>query len=449
MIKKVISLSILIIIYLTINVSASAQDTPNVNTLQNSVVTVWSNFGHSTGFIFDKEGLVMTNHHIIGPSDYIAVQFDKNLKVPAVLLTSDIEKDISILWVDLSILPKATVANLTKSSDYSLAANDSIMTITSSVDLWKTAAKGIISKIESKSIVSGLDKDACDSGCPFFNSSGEVIGIKTFVKTNGQIISNIMRIEETFDLIATAKSKINTVTKPSATLMPVSPNNNYPFDAAKEILLNKKFDSSPYFVNVDDFMVTLITPLLRYRAQIEIEQKTAKTKAKSNQEDTDVKNSFIEKFGNWADYAGKNKPILIIRAEPTFEFSQWELSMLKRNMALSKGLPVRANLRISTDFYRMRLMCGETEVQPIHPGKIFYLTNDENQFVNLSDANYVGLYFYPAESIKSDCGKLRLELFSVKEPNKPKVKVLNNTTFNVILRDFAPYLQNKNKVATQ
>ena len=57
--------------------------------LQTSVVTVWIEIGHGTGFIFDLQGLVLTNRHVIGPSEYIAVQFDQKTKVPARLLASD------------------------------------------------------------------------------------------------------------------------------------------------------------------------------------------------------------------------------------------------------------------------------------------------------------------------------------------------------------------------
>ncbi|HEX8353712.1 MAG TPA: hypothetical protein VF611_12475, partial [Pyrinomonadaceae bacterium] len=43
--------------------------------LQSSVVTVWSEIGQGTGFIFDDRGLVMTNQHVVGPSEYVSVQF--------------------------------------------------------------------------------------------------------------------------------------------------------------------------------------------------------------------------------------------------------------------------------------------------------------------------------------------------------------------------------------
>src|SRR5260370_27920015 len=84
--------------------------TTSFKRLQSTVVTVWSDFGQGTGFIFDKDGLVMTNEHVIGPAEYIAVQFDEKRKIPAILLASSAEKDVAILWIDLSALPDATIA---------------------------------------------------------------------------------------------------------------------------------------------------------------------------------------------------------------------------------------------------------------------------------------------------------------------------------------------------
>jgi S1-C subfamily serine protease len=69
--------------------------------LQPSVVTVWSEFGHGTGFIIDSKGLLLTNQHVIGPSEYIAVQFNEHYKVPAILLASDAQADVAVLWVNV------------------------------------------------------------------------------------------------------------------------------------------------------------------------------------------------------------------------------------------------------------------------------------------------------------------------------------------------------------
>src|SRR5260370_24612615 len=66
---------------------------------QNSVFTVWSEIGSGTGFLIDPNGLILTNQHVIGPSELISVQFDGKRKVAARLLAFDPEKGVAGLCV--------------------------------------------------------------------------------------------------------------------------------------------------------------------------------------------------------------------------------------------------------------------------------------------------------------------------------------------------------------
>ena len=105
--------------------------TSNFNRLKTSVVTVWSEFGHGTGFIIDKEGLILTNQHVVGPSEYIAVQFDQTRKVRAVLLASSAEKDVAVLWANFESMPDATVATIAKtdSAEPAITEGERVFTI--------------------------------------------------------------------------------------------------------------------------------------------------------------------------------------------------------------------------------------------------------------------------------------------------------------------------------
>jgi S1-C subfamily serine protease len=234
--------------------------------LQNAVVTVWSEFGHGTGFIVDQSGLVLTNQHVLGPSNYIAVQFNSAMKVPAVRLLADPEKDVAVVWADISGFPNAIVAPLASTSTGEPAAveGERVFTIGNPLTQQKIITTGIVSKIEPHAIISDIRIDHGNSGGPLFNSLGQVIGITTFGDqgSKGGGIAGIVRIEEATKLLAEARAKMPMVTKPTATLLPVEPLTPFPIDAIKETLLREKFDAKHYAFGMGDFEIVMITPTL-------------------------------------------------------------------------------------------------------------------------------------------------------------------------------------------
>jgi len=250
--------------------------------LQNAVVTVWSEIGHGTGFIVDQSGLILTNQHVLGPSDYIAVQFDSTTKIPAVKLLADPEKDIAVVWADTSAFPNAIVAPLATAfpGEANALEGEHVFTIGSPLTQQKILTTGIVSKIEPHAIISDVRIDHGNSGGPLFNSLGQVIGITTFVDQGpkGGGIAGIVRIEEATQLLADARAKMPMVTKPTAALLPVEPAIPFPIDAIKETLLREKFDAKHYTFNIGDFEVAMVTPPLQYRMRGEAEIKAAKEK---------------------------------------------------------------------------------------------------------------------------------------------------------------------------
>src|SRR5258706_365641 len=96
--------------------ASSGDLTEQFKKLKNTVVTVISESGHGTGFFVDGKGLVLTNQHVVAQSQYLAVQFDREHKIAARLIASDAQKDVALLWVNMSALPSATPAVLARSS---------------------------------------------------------------------------------------------------------------------------------------------------------------------------------------------------------------------------------------------------------------------------------------------------------------------------------------------
>lgn len=417
--------------------------TSNFNRLKTSVVTVWSEFGHGTGFIIDREGLILTNQHVVGPSEYIAVQFDEKRKIPAKLLAASPEKDIAVLWVNLEALPDATIAAIARTDQMEAAVSEGerVFTIGSPLNQTKIITTGIASKIEPKAILSDININHGNSGGALFNSIGEVVGVTTFKDLdNAGGVSGIVRIEEALPIIEEARLAMGKSTKPEARLLAVDPADTFPLAAIKEVAEAKKFDTSRYLFGMGDYTVTLMTPTLKYRMETEAEREAAKSRGKRNKKEGAVQGTFrpFEDIRGWREYVGDYKPILLIRATPLLAESFW--GAVGRGMAANYGIRVAAKLRFKTDFYKMRLMCGDREVEPIHPAKIAHILNENNYLVSIKDATYEGFYSYPADAINSSCGKVTLSLYSEKKPIEAKIKVLDEKTINKIAEDFSPYL---------
>src|SRR3989442_822175 len=118
-----------------------------------------------------------------------------------------------------------------------------------------------------------------------------------------------------------------------------------------------------------DFQVVLMTPTLKYRIGTEAEREAAKSKEKRNKKEGAVQGTFrpFEEFRSWEEYVGEYKPILIVRAMPKLAESFW--GAVGRGVAANYGIHAQAKLHFKTDFYRMRLTCGDKLIEPIHPGK--------------------------------------------------------------------------------
>jgi hypothetical protein len=413
---------------------------------QKSVVTVWSEIGSGTGFIVDSAGLVMTNQHVIGPSDLISIQFDANRKVAAKVLTFDAKRDVAILYVDLSVFPGAIAAPIARAPagrEFAVEG-ERVFTIGSPLGLKKIITSGIVSKVEARAIISDVNINHGNSGGPLFNSLGEVVGITTFLlpTTNGPSISGILRIDQTLPALDQARKKMKDVSLPSARLLPVDPTESYPLDSLKEKIRSTKFDRREYVFTVGGFDVALVTPVLKYGLEEEIGLAAAKEKGRrTKKQSQSVQNSFepLQDMHEWEEYVGAYKPVLHVQAAP--QLRETFISALGRGLAASEHMYAGpAHMKFKTDFYRMKLICGDKEIEPIQPGKAADVVNAHNAFVNVTDATYVGIYSYSPDAISPSCGKVTLRLYSEKNPDKPESKDLDQKSIDRVWNDFRPYL---------
>jgi S1-C subfamily serine protease len=426
-----------------VRVRVKDEMTTQFQRLQNTVVTVWSETGHGTGFIVDEKGLILTNHHVLGPSEYIAVQFDPLRKIPAVRLESDPLRDVAVIWADFAKIPEAAVAPLATSIP-AVEEGERVFTIGSPLNQRKILTTGVASKVEARAILSDVNINPGNSGGPLFNSIGEVIGITTFgdPTTRGPGVSGIVRISEALPLLAKARAMMSERTRPEPAFLPVEPAEPFPVETIKAASQIEKLDLRPYTFGAGDYDVGILTPIVLYRAG-EGQREAVKSKEKRTKQKDEGFDPTANLY-NWAEYAGEYSAVVQIRATPKLRETFW--SGMRRGLAAAGGSYYGgpATMKFKTDFLRMELLCGAKPVSPIHPGKIAHVIDVRNAFVKATDATYEGWYVFPVSAFSPECGQISLKVFSEKKPAEPTLKVLDKKTVDRVWMDFDSWRQRAN-----
>lgn len=135
--------------------------------------------GAGSGVIFDKEGYIVTNYHVIAGSFQVGVHFSNGLRKFAKIVGVDQLNDIAVLKVDIET-PLA--AELGRSSD--VRTGDIVMAIGTPFGLYNNSVtSGIISSIDRGSLFPKIQTDAAinygNSGGAIINTLGQVIGISS------------------------------------------------------------------------------------------------------------------------------------------------------------------------------------------------------------------------------------------------------------------------------
>jgi len=153
-----------------------------------------------SGFIYDSNGYIMTNHHVVTGGEEIKVILSDGNTLTPKIIGSDEFADIGILKIDKSYVKK--VATLGSSENMKLG--QTVFTIGSPIDSTYagTVTKGILSgknrmvavSVSSNSkdwIMNVMQTDAAinpgNSGGPLCNTKGEVIGVNSMKIVQSEI----------------------------------------------------------------------------------------------------------------------------------------------------------------------------------------------------------------------------------------------------------------------
>ncbi len=142
--------------------------------------------GKASGFIISRDGLILTNAHVVRNTDEVIVKLSDQREFKAKVLGSDNYSDIALLKINAESLPIVELgnSNLIRVGDYVLA-------IGSPFGFEQSATAGIISakgrSLPGDGNVPFIQTDAAvnpgNSGGPLFNAGGTVIGITSQIYT--------------------------------------------------------------------------------------------------------------------------------------------------------------------------------------------------------------------------------------------------------------------------
>jgi serine protease Do len=153
--------------------------------------------GLGTAFVYDPEGFMLTNNHVVEDATDIVVIFVDGRELRASVVGRDKHTDIAVLRVDERALPALPLGD----SD-GIEVGDWVVAIGNPFGLSHTVSAGILSaKGRTRDDVKGLDPsgyfnflqtDASinpgNSGGPLLNLRGEVVGINAAVRANANNI---------------------------------------------------------------------------------------------------------------------------------------------------------------------------------------------------------------------------------------------------------------------
>ncbi len=153
-----------------------------------------------SGFLFDREGHILTNYHVLESADGIEVVFSTGYRTLGTLIGTDLDSDIAVIQVDV---PDEEIQPLALGSSANVKVGQTVIAIGNPYGLSGTMTVGIVSArgrlLESMreaavgsnfSSADLIQTDAAinpgNSGGPLLNLNGEVIGINRAIRTNGE-----------------------------------------------------------------------------------------------------------------------------------------------------------------------------------------------------------------------------------------------------------------------
>jgi S1-C subfamily serine protease len=147
--------------------------------------------GQGSGFVYDSEGHIVTNDHVVDGADSVSVRFWDGAAYDATVVGTDPSTDLAVLKVDA---PASALTPLELGDSTKLTVGEPVVALGSPFGLEGTVTSGIVSALHRQmtspnnfTINDSIQTDAAinhgNSGGPLVNGAGEVVGVNTQIKS--------------------------------------------------------------------------------------------------------------------------------------------------------------------------------------------------------------------------------------------------------------------------
>ncbi len=149
-----------------------------------SVVAVLTPSGEGSGVVWDVDGTILTNAHVVGGDQQVTVAFADGQRVPAVVIAVDTVVDLAVLQAERDGLPSVRFATAVP------VVGELAIAVGNPLGFENTVTAGVISGLQraipgsgsqTQALVDLIQTDAAispeNSGGALVNGRGEVVGI--------------------------------------------------------------------------------------------------------------------------------------------------------------------------------------------------------------------------------------------------------------------------------
>src|SRR5215207_8894426 len=144
-----------------------------------------------SGFVYDTQGHVITNQHVVDNAQSVSVRFANGKTYPATVVGTDPSTDVAVIDVDA---PASELRPLTLADSSAVEVGDGVIAIGSPFGLEQTVTTGIVSALHRQitapnnfTIDDAIQTDAAinhgNSGGPLLDMDGEVIGVNSQIES--------------------------------------------------------------------------------------------------------------------------------------------------------------------------------------------------------------------------------------------------------------------------